>query len=191
MAEVVKVFFDDVICNFSRRPLAMAIGTFDGVHIGHRKLISTTVDYAKRISGIAAVYTFRPHPTFITSLSGPKSMLRGFADKYKILNKYELDYIIEQKFDEEFSKVSSYDFVEFLRRKFPTLRIICVGEDFRFGHGRIGTTDVLTNHARRFGIEVVAVPPLTVNGERVSSSRIRELFQINDVYLANLMLGED
>ncbi|MDR2737867.1 MAG: FAD synthetase family protein [Puniceicoccales bacterium] len=191
MVEVVKVFLDDVVYNFDGRQVVMTVGTFDGVHLGHRKLISTAITMAKEIGGDAVVYTFRPHPTSVTRAYDSKSMLCSSDEKYKILGSFDLACILEQRFDQAFSEVSSYDFIEFLRRKFPTLRTICVGEGFRFGHDRLGDTSILAGCAKRIGINVVVVPPLILNGERVSSSKIRKLLDINDIRLANLMLGKD
>jgi riboflavin kinase/FMN adenylyltransferase len=189
MVEIINISLDDAVYDFFGKPLAIAIGTFDGVHLGHRKLISAAVTQAKAIDGVAAVYTFRPHPTVITQIYDSKSMLCSFEEKYKILSTFDLINIIEQRFDENFAEMSHYDFVQFLRRKFPTLCEICVGENFRFGHDRLGDVEILVNYAKQFGIQTTIVPPFIMDGKRVSSSTIRELFSIGNIELANAMLG--
>ncbi|MDR1433364.1 MAG: FAD synthetase family protein [Puniceicoccales bacterium] len=189
MVGVVETFFDGEVCDFTVEPLCMSIGTFDGVHLGHRKLISTAVEQAKVCNGIAAAYTFRPHPTAITHPDVPKTMIYSFEEKYKILESFSLAHIIEQKFDGQFSKLSPEDFIAFLRKKFPTLCGICVGENFKFGHNRGGNAKILMDCAEKFSIAVTIVPSLVMDGERVSSSRIRELLRGGDTAKARVMLG--
>jgi riboflavin kinase/FMN adenylyltransferase len=191
MVAIIKSFLDGAVFDFSGQSLVMAIGTFDGVHLGHRKLIGVAIDKAKEIGGVAVVYTFRPHPTSVTQSGEPKPMLCNFDEKYNIFGNYDLIAVVEQKFDEEFSQVSSYDFIEFLRRKFPTLKLACIGEDFRFGHDRLGDTVTFAKCAKLFGIDTVIVPSLIFNGKRVSSSRIRRLLGGENIHLANLMLGKE
>ncbi|MDR1173542.1 MAG: hypothetical protein LBK24_01970 [Puniceicoccales bacterium] len=188
MAEVIKTFLDDVVYDFSGKPLFMTIGTFDGVHIGHKKLISSIIEQAKGNGGVAAVYTFLPYPTIVLTTAKPKPMIYGIEKKYEILGSYALDGIFEQKFDNQFSKISPYDFVTFLKRKFPTLRGISIGEDFKFGHNQGGDAKILKGYAKHFGIEVAAMPLLMLKGKRVSSSNIRELLEVGHIDLANLML---
>jgi riboflavin kinase/FMN adenylyltransferase len=190
MPPLVKTFLDDEVHDFFGQPLVMAIGTFDGVHLGHRKLIAEAIELAKALGGCAAVFTFAPHPTSVTHPRAPKSMIYDFDKKYRILEKYELACIVEQKFDAQFAKMSPQDFLEFLHRKFPTLRAICVGENFKFGHGRSGNIGTLSNCAERLNISVTVVPSLVICGELVSSSRIRKLLGMGNSTLANLMLGK-
>ncbi|MDR0692992.1 MAG: hypothetical protein LBF49_00230 [Puniceicoccales bacterium] len=188
MAEVTKIFLDDVVYDFSGKPLFMTIGTFDGVHIGHKKLISSIIEQAKNSGGVAAVYTFLPYPTMVLTTAKPKPMIFGIEKKYEILGSYALDGIFEQKFDHRFSKISPYDFVIFLKRKFPTLRGISIGEDFKFGRDQVGDIKILKGYAKHFGIEVTVMPLLILKGKRVSSSHIRELLEVGHLDLANLML---
>ncbi|MDR2776712.1 MAG: hypothetical protein LBB17_01550 [Puniceicoccales bacterium] len=188
MAEVIKIFFDDVVYDFSGKPLFMTIGTFDGVHIGHKKLISSIIEQAKANDGVAAIYTFLPYPTMVLATAKPKPMIYGTEKKYEILESYALAGIFEQKFDNQFSKISPYNFVTFLKRKFPTLRGISIGEDFKFGHNQSGDVKILKGYAKHFGIEVTIMPLLVLKGKRVSSSHIRELLEVGHIDLANLML---
>ncbi|MDR3144510.1 MAG: FAD synthetase family protein [Puniceicoccales bacterium] len=167
----------------------MSIGTFDGVHIGHRKLISAAIDRARESDGIAAVYTFYPHPTAVTDPQNAKSMLCSRDEKYKMLVACGVDFIVEQKFDPVFAAAEPCEFIAFLAHKFPTLRGIFVGEDFKFGRNRSGDANALLLQCQKFGISVAIVPPLAMDGERVSSSRIRKLMGDGNVARANLMLG--
>ncbi|MDR1890744.1 MAG: hypothetical protein LBQ23_00970 [Puniceicoccales bacterium] len=191
MVEVIKTFLDDTVYDFSGKPLFMTIGTFDGIHIGHEKLISSIIDQAKSNDGVSAVYTFLPYPALFINLAKPKPMIFNVEKKYELLESYALDSIIEQKFDDQFSKMSPYNFVTFLKRKFPTIRGISIGEDFRFGHKQMGDVKILKGYAKNFGIEVSVMPLLILHGKRVSSSHIRKLLEVGDVDLASLMLGRE
>ncbi|MDR0742116.1 MAG: hypothetical protein LBE98_01490 [Puniceicoccales bacterium] len=188
MVEVIRTFLDDVVYDFSGKPLFMTVGTFDGVHIGHKKLISSIIEQARNNGGVAIVYTFLPYPTIILTTAKPKPMIYGIEKKYEILGSYALDGIFEQKFDNQFSQISSYNFVTFLKQKFPTLRGISIGEDFKFGHNQAGDAKILKGYAKHFGIEVTVMPLLMLKGKRVSSSHIRELLEVGHVDLASLML---
>ncbi|MDR2432416.1 MAG: hypothetical protein LBD34_01555 [Puniceicoccales bacterium] len=138
MVEVTKIFLDDVVHDFFGKPLFMTIGTFDGVHIGHEKLISSMIEQAKNSGGVAVVETFLPYPRMVLPTAQPKPMIFGIEKKYEIFGTHALDGLFEQKFDDQFSKISPSGFVTFLQRKFPTLCGISVGEDFKFGHGQVG-----------------------------------------------------
>ncbi|MDR1413355.1 MAG: FAD synthetase family protein [Puniceicoccales bacterium] len=188
--DVIKVFLNNEIYDFSPKSLFMAIGTFDGVHLGHQKLIGEVIEQATGENGIAAAYTFRPHPTVITHPANPKSMICSFGEKYKKIGRYALAHIFEQQFDEKFSEITPQDFLRFLSEKFPTLRGICVGENFKFGHNRSGNARLLAAYSEKFGIFTTIVPSIRINGELVSSSKIRKLIDEGDSAAANLMLGK-
>jgi riboflavin kinase/FMN adenylyltransferase len=166
----------------------MTIGTFDGVHIGHKKLISSIIEQAKNSGGVAVVYTSLPYPTMVLTTAQPKPMIFGIEEKYEILGRNTLDGIFEQQFDDQFSKTSPYDFVTVLKGRFPTLRGISFGEDFKFGHDQFGDTKIVKGDPKHLGIEVTVMPLLVLKGKRVSSSHIRELLGIGHLDLANLML---
>jgi riboflavin kinase/FMN adenylyltransferase len=189
MVKFIRVGCDDSPCNVREWPIFIAIGTFDGVHIGHRKLISMAVAMAKFYGGISAIYTFSPHPTVITNPDNRKAMIFGFRKKYEIIGDYGPDYIVEQQFNGQFAKILPADFVKFIKRKFPRLQGICVGENFKFGSGRIGDVAALSDCAKLLGIDVIIIPSVTIGGTRVSSSAIRKLLANGDHALANRMLG--
>ncbi|MDR2778857.1 MAG: adenylyltransferase/cytidyltransferase family protein [Puniceicoccales bacterium] len=190
MVEVIKTFLDDAAYDFSGKPLFMTIGTFDGVHIGHKKLISSIIEQARNNDGVAVIYTFLPYPTMVITTAKPKPMIYNVEKKYEVLGSYALDNIIEQKFDNQFSKISPYNFITFLKRKFPTLRGISIGEDFKFGRNQFGDAKILQGYGKHFGIEVEIMPLLVLKGKRVSSSHIRELLKTGNVDLASLMLDQ-
>ena len=174
---------------FNNRPLFMAIGTFDGVHIGHQAIMKSTIERSKAENGVSAVYTFYPHTTFVTHPQSPKPMIISKTKKYEIIKNIGIDVIIEQNFDKNFSEKSPVEFVEFLVKIFPTLSCIFVGSNFRFGHHGSGNTDALSALCSKNNIAVVIVPTVMLDGKRVSSTRIRQAIADGDLTMVERMLG--
>lgn len=175
--------------NFDNKPLFMAIGTFDGVHIGHQAIMKSTIERSRLENGVSAVYTFYPHPTFITCPQSPKPMIISRIKKYEIIKNLGIDVIIEQNFDKNFSEKSPAEFVEFLVKTFPTLSCIFVGSNFRFGHHGSGNTDAISALCSENNIAVVIVPTVMLDGQRVSSTRIRQAISNDDLIIVEHMLG--
>ena len=175
---------------FNNRPLFMAIGTFDGVHIGHQAIMKSTIERSKAENGVSAVYTFYPHPTFITHPQSPKPMIISRIKKYEIIKNIGIDVIIEQNFDKKFSEKSPAEFVKFLAKTFPTLSCIFVGSNFRFGHHGSGNTETLSALCSKNNIAVVIVPTVMIDGQRVSSTRIRQAIANDDLIIVEHMLGQ-
>lgn len=177
--------------NFDNKPLFMAIGTFDGVHIGHQAIMKSIIERSKAENGISAVYTFYPHPTFVTHPQSPKPMIISRIKKYEIIKNIGIEVIIEQNFDKKFSEKSPAEFVEFLVKTFPTLSCIFVGSNFRFGHHGLGNTEILSALCSKNNIAVVIVPTVILDGERVSSTRIRQAIANDDLIIVEHMLGRE
>lgn len=175
---------------FNNRPLFMAIGTFDGVHIGHQAIMKSTIERSKAENGVSAVYTFYPHPTFITHPQSPKPMIISRIKKYEIIKNIGIDVIIEQNFDKKFSEKSPAEFVKFLAKTFPTLSCIFVGSNFMFGHHGSGNTEALSALCGKNNIAVVIVPTVMIDGQRVSSTRIRQAIANDDLIIVEHMLGQ-
>ncbi len=177
----------DVVYDVS--PIVLAIGTFDGVHLGHQNLIQHAIHEANNLNGLCGIYTFAPHPSFVICRNAPKPMIVSLAKKYELLKQFDIYGIFVQKFDTSFSQQSPEMFLNYLTQKFPILRGICVGENFRFGKDRIGNVDVLTTCAEKYDISVHVVSPTLFKGERISSSRIRQSIASGNIDEATKMLG--
>ena len=177
--------------NFDNKPLFMAIGTFDGVHIGHQAIMKSTIERSKAENGVSAVYTFYPHPTFVTHPQSPKPMIISKTKKYEIIKNIGIDVIIEQNFDKNFSEKSPAEFVEFLVKTFPTLSCIFVGSNFRFGHHGSGDIDALSALCDENNISVFIIPTVMLDGEHVSSTRIRQALIDRDLTKVERMLGRE
>lgn len=169
-------------------PLHLALGVFDGVHIGHQAVIARAVDAAAREGGLAGVLTFDPHPIrVIAPNKAPTSLLETLEHKARVVADLGVELFIPLHFDADFAKWEATEFVEKLMR--APIRTIAVGEDWRFGHNRSGDVPFLRDAAARFGFALEAVAPIMHDGERISSTRIRQAIRDGNLGAAEEMLG--
>ncbi len=171
------------------RPLHLAIGMFDGVHLGHQSVIESALHSARRSGGQAGVLTFWPHPSALFHPENPTRLLMPPAMKRRVLGRLGIDFVIEQNFSPEFAQIEAREFLAHLKRCLPQLAAVYVGENWRFGRGRMGDVAVLVAEARKAGLAVFSAPRLNHNGSPISSSRIRELLAGGDIAGANALLG--
>lgn len=167
----------------------LAIGMFDGVHRGHQAVIGTAVEAARRDGGVAGVLTFWPHPSVVLRPASPTSLILSRELKREQLARLGLDFIVDHPFSAEFAATTARDFVSLLKRVFPGLVAVHVGENFRFGRGREGDTVSMTTAAHEAGFAVHSAPRLAGEGAPISSSRIRELLAGGEIEQANELLG--
>ena len=162
---------------------ALAIGVFDGLHLGHRSLIAGLGGEGGR----RGVLTFSPDPEEVV-MPGRMRKIMSDDQRIKALADTDVDFVAVLDFDEEFSRLSPAAFLEQLfGRDVPGS--IHVGEGFRFGHKAAGTVDDMRAWGQVHGCKVEEVPLLEVDGVRVSSTRIRELLSASDIFQANRLLG--
>ncbi len=166
---------------------AAAIGDFDGVHLGHRQVIGRAVQLADQKGLKSAVMTFCPHPREVLGHKQYSRSLAPFSKKSQLLKQLGVDDIWAVRFDEEFSKVEPEQFFENMLALL-NIDTIVVGFDFTFGHRGRGTPDLLKELGKG-NINVEVVPPYKIDGEKVSSTCIRELLLEGEVELANKYLG--
>lgn len=171
------------------KPLHLAIGMFDGVHLGHKSVIESAIHSARRSDGLAGVLTFWPHPSVVFRPDQPVPQLISPAMKRRVLGGLGIDFLVEQGFTREFAGINAREFVAYLRRCLPQLAAVYVGENWRFGRDRAGDVTVLVEEARKVGLAVFSAPRLNHNGAPISSSRIRELLAAGAVAEANALLG--
>lgn len=168
----------------------ITIGTFDGVHRGHRKIISQILEVAERANGTPVVITFYPHPKqIIESGRKPLFLLNTPAEKYKLLNQAGINHIVEVPFTREFSEQPAEDYIsDFLVRRFNPHTII-IGYDHRFGRDRAGDYKLLQQESSRYGYRLIEIPEHVLQDITVSSTRIREALLSGVVEAANEYLG--
>lgn len=170
-------------------PLHLALGVFDGVHVGHRAVIEAARQQAEAHGGNCVVVTFDPHPIRVLAPErAPRQLLASLDHKARLLEKIHVDALLALPFTREFAQISATDFIESLVRH-QNVATIAVGEDWRFGKGREGDVSFLRRIGEKLGFQVIALPPVMHQGERISSTRIRQ--SIRDGAMANAaeMLG--
>ncbi len=171
------------------KPLHLAIGMFDGVHLGHRAVIDMALQSARRCGGMAGVLTFAPHPTVLLRPDNPTRLICDPATKARLLADAGIEVIITQRFTPEFAQVEAEAFLPLLLKHLPQLTTIYVGENWRFGRGRRGDITMLVAEAKRHGLTVVSTAGVNENGKPISSTRVRACLEAGEIEEANIMLG--
>jgi riboflavin kinase/FMN adenylyltransferase len=170
--------------------LHLALGVFDGVHLGHRAVIQTAVDGAAETGGLAGVLTFEPHPIQVLAPEkAPRRILASIEHKERVLEAMGVSVLVVLPFTREFAERSASEFAEALFSAPGDLRQIAVGEDWMFGHGRHGTAAMLRELGQGHGVEVSTLAPVMERGERISSTRIRQALRDGNLQAAAAMLG--
>lgn len=169
-------------------PLHLALGVFDGVHAGHQEVIGRAVQAAKRDGGLAGLLTFDPHPIrVIAPAKAPTSLLATLDHKAAIVGKLGVGLFIPLHFDAAMAAMDATDFIE--RLTAAPVRTIAVGEDWRFGRNRSGDVPFLQRESEKRGFRLEAVAPVMFDGDRISSTRIRQAIHDGNLDAAHEMLG--
>ncbi len=173
-------------------PLALAIGNFDGMHLGHQALLSRLIEVAKAKKLTPAVMTFEPHPReFFTPLNAPArlSNLREKLERFEVLG---VEKVFVCAFNQRFAQITAQDFMQNILREKLNVSAILVGEDFKFGAKRAGTVaDFKSNGFDLISLPQVNLPNDEINAERVSSTRVRSALANGDLNLASQLLGRN
>ncbi|MGA0133120.1 MAG: riboflavin biosynthesis protein RibF [Opitutales bacterium] len=169
-------------------PLHIALGAFDGVHLGHRAVLRSARACAERDGGTAAAMTYEPHPSRFLRPDSPVPRILSPRQNEERLLEAGAAYVHRQAFDAAHAAIEAADFPAWLRRAFPALSSLHVGENFRYGRGRAGDDRMLAEHGRLAGFEVRTVPAVRLADDTVSSSRIRQALAAGELELANAML---
>jgi riboflavin kinase/FMN adenylyltransferase len=157
----------------TRDHAVLTIGNFDGIHLGHRRILEAVLADSRKTGGPACVYTFRPHPQEVLRPGTQVKLLTHYDEKIKILESVGLDVVVEEPFSQEFFTLSAREFFEkVIVRGFKAVSLF-VGHDFAFGKNREGNLDLLRSLCLEKGIRLTVVPPEQFGGEIVSSTRIR------------------
>lgn len=172
------------------RRAVITIGTFDGVHSGHRYIIQQLQETAAACDGETVIITFDPHPREVLQPGGaPVRLLTTLDEKIELLSRHGIDHLVIVPFTKEFSELSARAYLEeFLIEQFNPHTII-IGYDHRFGHNREGGLELLEAEQNRYGFQLVEIPQQIVHDLAVSSTKIRKSLQDGNIQLANELLG--
>lgn len=169
--------------------LHLAVGIFDGVHLGHQAVIESAIQMASVSHGLSGVLTFTPHPSRILRPQEPTLLLQPPAEKEVVLERLGVDLIVWLPFTRELATNDAENFVPSLAKMAPGLASLHVGGNFRFGRGRKGDVELMVQTARPLGINVLSIDRLHFNGEPISSTRIRQVLASGQIHEVNQLLG--
>ena len=170
-------------------PVALAIGVFDGLHLGHQEVIRAAQEHAAQHHGTAVVMTFHPHPLKVLRPEQAPKRLAGASYKQKLLARMGIEWSLRCPFTEETAAMDAETFVAELVQACRPLGCISVGYTWTFGKGRSGNIHSLMDLGQRHDFAVYGVPPIKVGGEVVSSTMIREAVAAGDLSRASARLG--
>jgi riboflavin kinase/FMN adenylyltransferase len=178
------------LSNFSyKEKTIVTIGTFDGVHIGHQKILEKVVESAKKEHRKSVLLTFFPHPRMVLQQDSNLELINTIEEKAGLLAKTGLDYLIIHPFSKEFSRLTALDFVrDILVNQLNTSKLI-IGYDHHFGKNREGNLEQLTEYSHLYDFEVEEIPSQDINDVAVSSTKIRRALAEKNIKTANKYLG--
>lgn len=169
----------------------ITIGTFDGVHEGHKKIIDALINEARLIQGEAVIVTFHPHPRKIVNPDEHLQLINTLEEKIELLDKSGIDHLVIVPFGQEFANQSADEYIEnFLIEKFHPHTII-IGYDHHFGKGRKGNFMLLAKKADHYNYRLLEIPKYILEEVAVSSTQIRNALLQSDIETANKLLGYD
>lgn len=170
------------------QPSVVALGMFDGVHVGHQALVRKAVSLARNHGWRSVVYTFENHPRSVFSVA--PALIMDAETRRAALYALGVDQVDMVRFTKELAEMSPEDFLKMLVGRY-NVRAVVAGKDFTFGFKGEGTTETLRTLGERMGFEVYEMPDVVLDGEKVSSTRIRAALENGDDALAARMLGRE
>ena len=171
------------------KKVCVAIGVFDGVHLGHQQIIRQTISDARQHEALALVVTFDRHPSAIVAPERQPSLIYSLPQKLRTLAALGADATLVFAFDKEFSRQTGGDFIQLLAQDLGKIQSICVGATFVFGYKRSGNVDLLKNIGKKLNFNVHGLAAVALDGQVVSSTRIRESICSGNLDAAGQMLG--
>ena len=167
------------------------IGNFDGLHLGHQKLFQLAKSYKKKYNLKIGVVNFDPMPKMFFNKKLKNFRLSNIDQKIKLLNKYNVDFVITKKFDKNFSRIKSSEFIKNILYKKLKSKYIFVSNNFRFGNKREGDVNLLIKNEKKFNYKVIKPKPLIKKGKTVSSTLIRSFLEKGFLEKANQLLNRN
>lgn len=177
------------IKEYNNKKSVVTIGTFDGVHIGHKKILEKIIFNAKELNCESVVLTFFPHPRMVLQDNSVVQLLNTVDEKTILLEKTGIDNLIIHPFNQEFSRLTAEEFVKEILVNQLNIRKIIIGYDHRFGRNRTANINDLIVFGKKYGFEVEQISAQEINDNAVSSTKIRNAILEGNITLANNYLG--
>src|SRR6266404_2295950 len=175
--------------NAAGRKVCLAIGFFDGVHLGHQQIVRQTISDARQHEAITLVITFDRHPNTIVASDRVPPLIYTLPQKLRAIEALGVDTLLLIHFDKQFSQQTGEEFIRGLARDLGVLQSICVGANFVFGYRRGGNVELLKKLGEELKFTVHGLAAIELDGKAVSSTRIREAIQAGELDAAGQMLG--
>ena len=175
----------------SNKKTIVTIGTFDGVHIGHQKIIEKLIQESKSSDSESLILTFFPHPRMVLHETSSIKLLNTINEKSSLLEKMGLDNLVIHPFDKEFSNLSAEEFVKTILVDLFNVQKIIIGYDHRFGKNRAANIENLIEFGEKYGFEVEQISAQEIDSVSVSSTKIRVAITNGNMAVANEFLGYD
>lgn len=173
----------------STEPTIVTIGTFDGVHVGHQKIVSRLINSGKETQLKSVILTFFPHPRMVLQKDSGIKLINTIKERAAILNTLGIDSLVIKKFTKSFSRLSAEDFVKTILVEKLHAKKVIIGYDHRFGRNRNADINDLKKFGALYGFEVEEISVKDVNEVSVSSTKIRKALDEGDIEKANTFLG--
>jgi riboflavin kinase/FMN adenylyltransferase len=184
-----KVVFAAAALEPGSRPVCAAIGVFDGVHLGHQRVLRQTMADSAEHQAVSVVVTFDRHPNAVVAPARTPPLIYPLDKKLEVIASCGVEAAYVIRFDKAFSRIPGEQFARDLARDFGQLKSICVGDGFMFGAGRSGNVALLQKLGGQLGFTLRALSEVELDGQPISSTRVREAVRAGDFELAGRMLG--
>ncbi|MCI0744015.1 MAG: bifunctional riboflavin kinase/FAD synthetase [Verrucomicrobia subdivision 3 bacterium] len=184
-----RIIHDSSELKAGERKVCVAIGVFDGVHLGHQQVIRQTLTDAEQQEALAVVITFDRHPNAVVAPERTPELIYSLPQKLRVIESFGADVTWLIRFDEAFSRQTGEEFVRKMARDFGHIHSICVGSTFTFGHKRSGNVELLRRLGSELHFSVHGLAAVALDGEIVSSTRIRDAIRSGQLEAAGQMLG--
>jgi riboflavin kinase / FMN adenylyltransferase len=175
--------------NSGSRKVCVAIGVFDGVHLGHQQVIRQTISDSQQHEAVSVVVTFDCHPNSVVAPERTPSLIYPLSKKLRVIESMGINTTLLVHFDKTFSQIPAEEFIRGLACEFKNIHSVCVGSNFTFGHKRQGNVELLKKLGQELKFAVHGLSAVALDGERVSSTRIRDAIRNGNLDAASQMLG--
>jgi riboflavin kinase/FMN adenylyltransferase len=167
----------------------ITLGNFDGLHLGHQRILERVSERAKSLGRPSVVYTFEPHPQKVVSPGKSPPIIMDMEDKFRLIGSFGINFLLLARFTKEFASRHPREFVEEELVRGLAAKEVWVGHDYAFGRGKLGTVDYLKGLGRVFDFSVAVVPAYKKKGVVISSSKVRDFITMGEVRGAAELLG--
>lgn len=181
--------YTDLADYTSKNKTFVTIGTFDGVHVGHQKVLSNLIQSAKKNNATSVLLTFFPHPRMVLQTNAAIKLINTIDERIKLLEKTGLDTLVIHKFTEDFAEQTALDFVKNVLVNSLKISNLIIGYDHRFGKNREGDFEQLSAYGKTFGFEVNKISQQEIDHIAISSTKIRKAIELGNIEEANRYLG--